>query len=79
LRPAAENAEKADKKRAYLNDVNPAAANQAWRRFLGRAGAAAPGREAGRDLAAVPAIVSISRSDKEYIVSCAQRAEPDRV
>ena len=55
-----ENAEKADKERAYFKDVNPAAPDQAWQRFLGRAGAAAPGREAGRDLAAVPTIVSIS-------------------
>ncbi len=76
LRPAAE---KTGKERVYLKDVDPAVADQAWQRFLA---ALEPLRQAGK-LGAIllqfPPWFPISRSRKEYIVSCAQRAAPDRV
>ena len=76
LRPAAQ---KAGKERVYLKDVDPAVADQAWQRFLA---ALEPLRQAGK-LGAIllqfPPWFPISRSRKEYIVSCAQRAAPDRV
>jgi len=76
LRPAAE---KAGKERVYLKDVDPVVADQAWQRFLA---ALEPLRQAGK-LGAIllqfPPWFPISRSRKEYIVSCAQRAAPDRV
>jgi uncharacterized protein YecE (DUF72 family) len=76
LRPAAE---KTGKDRVYLKDVDPAVADQAWDRFLA---ALEPLRQAGK-LGAIllqfPPWFPISRRRKEYIVSCAQRAEPDRV
>jgi hypothetical protein len=54
LRPAAE---KTGKDRVYFKDVGPAVAEEAWGSVFGRARAAAGGGQAGRDLAAVPAIV----------------------
>jgi len=76
LRPAAE---KAGKERVYLKDVDPVVADQGWQRFLA---ALEPLRQAGK-LGAIllqfPPWFPISRSRKEYIVSCAQRAAPDRV
>ena len=76
LRPAAE---KTGKERVYLKDVDPAVADQAWQRFLA---ALEPLRQAGK-LGAIllqfPPWFPISRSRKDYIVSCAQRAAPDRV
>jgi uncharacterized protein YecE (DUF72 family) len=76
LRPAAQ---KAGKERVYLKDVDPAVADQAWQRFLA---ALEPLRQAGK-LGAIllqfPPWFPISRSRKDYIVSCAQRAAPDRV
>jgi len=76
LRPAAE---KAGKERVYLKDVDPVVADQGWQRFLA---ALEPLRQAGK-LGAIllqfPPWFPISRSRKEYIVSCARRAAPDRV
>ena len=76
LRPAAE---KTGKERVYLKDVDPAVADQAWQRFLA---ALEPLRQAGK-LGAIllqfPPWFPISRSRKDYIVACAQRAAPDRV
>ena len=76
LRPAAE---KTGKDRVYLKDVDPAVADQAWQRFLA---ALEPLRQAGK-LGAIllqfPPWFPISRARKEYIVSCAERAAPDRV
>ena len=72
-------AEQTGKDRVYLKDVDPAVADQAWERFLA---ALEPVRQAGK-LGAIllqfPPWFPISRSHKEYIVSCAQRAAPDRV
>jgi uncharacterized protein YecE (DUF72 family) len=76
LRPAAE---KTGKDRVYLKDVGPAVADQAWDRFLS---ALEPLRQAGK-LGAIllqfPPWFPISRTGKEYILSCARRAAPRRV
>jgi uncharacterized protein YecE (DUF72 family) len=76
LRPAAE---KTGKDRVYLKDVDPAVADQAWERFFA---ALEPLREAGK-LGAIllqfPPWFPISRANKDYLVSCAQRAAPRRV
>ncbi len=76
LRPAAE---KAGKDRVYLKDTDPAVADQAWERFVA---ALEPLREAGK-LGAIllqfPPWFPISRANKDYIVSCAQRVAPRQV
>jgi uncharacterized protein YecE (DUF72 family) len=76
LRPAAE---KTGKERVYFKDVGPAVADAAWQRF---AAALEPLRAAGK-LGAIllqfPPWFPISRARKDYIVSCAERAAPDRV
>jgi uncharacterized protein YecE (DUF72 family) len=63
----------------YLRQVDPALAGQVWDRFLS---ALQPLREAGK-LGAIlfqfPQWFPISRSNKDYIVSCARRAAPDTV
>ena len=75
LRPAAA---KTGKDRVYLKDVDPAVADQAWHRFLA---ALEPLRQAGK-LGAIllqfPPWFPISRTSKEYILSCAQRIAPRR-
>jgi uncharacterized protein YecE (DUF72 family) len=76
LRPAAE---KTGKDRVYLKDVDPAVADQAWERFFA---ALEPLREAGKlgtILLQFPPWFPISRANKDYLVSCAQRAAPRRV
>jgi uncharacterized protein YecE (DUF72 family) len=74
-----ESAGKAGKDRVYLKDVDPELAGQAWDRFLA---ALEPLREAGK-LGAIllqfPPWFPISRSNKEYITACAERAAPRRV
>ena len=69
---------KAGKDRVYLKDVDPEVAGQAWDRFLA---ALEPLREAGK-LGAIllqfPPWFPISRSNKEYIVACAERLAPRR-
>jgi uncharacterized protein YecE (DUF72 family) len=74
-----EAAGQAGKDRVYLKDVDPAVADQAWDRFLA---ALEPLRQAGK-LGAIllqfPPWFPISRSRKDYILACAQRAAPDRV
>jgi uncharacterized protein YecE (DUF72 family) len=70
---------KAGKDRVYLKDVDPDVASQAWDRFLA---ALEPLRQAGK-LGAIllqfPPWFPISRPNKEYIASCAQRVAPRRV
>jgi uncharacterized protein YecE (DUF72 family) len=76
LRPAAE---KTGKDRVYLKDLDPAVVDEAWQRFLA---ALEPLHQAGR-LGAIllqfPPWFPISRTRKEYILACAQRAAPRRV
>jgi uncharacterized protein YecE (DUF72 family) len=74
-----EAAGKAGKDRVYLKDVDPEVTDQAWNRFLA---ALEPLRQAGK-LGAIllqfPPWFPISRSNKEYIVACAERVAPRRV
>ena len=74
-----ESVASAGKDRVYLKDVPSSLADQAWQRFLA---ALEPLRKAGK-LGAIllqfPPWFVISRSRKEYILACAQRAAPDRV
>jgi uncharacterized protein YecE (DUF72 family) len=76
LRPAVEAT---GKDRVYLKDVEPTVAEETWQRFLA---ALAPLREAGK-LGAIllqfPRWFPISRTRKDYILSCAQKVAPDRV
>jgi uncharacterized protein YecE (DUF72 family) len=74
-----EAAGKAGKERVYLKDVDPKLADQAWDRFIA---ALEPLRAAGK-LGAIllqfPPWFPISKSNKEYIVACAERVAPRRV
>jgi uncharacterized protein YecE (DUF72 family) len=76
LRPAAE---KTGKDRIYLKDIDPAVTDQAWQRFLA---ALEPLNQAGK-LGAIlfqfPMWFPISRTNKDYILACADRAAPRRV
>ncbi len=74
-----EAAGRAGKDRVYLKDVDAEVADAAWDRFLA---ALEPLRRAGK-LGAIllqfPPWFPISRSAKDYIVACAERAAPRRV
>jgi uncharacterized protein YecE (DUF72 family) len=74
-----EAAAETGKDRVYLKDVDPEVTSQAWDRFLA---ALEPLRQAGK-LGAIlfqfPPWFPISRSNKEYILACAERAAPHRV
>jgi len=74
-----EAAEKTGKSRVYLKDVDPEVTGQAWDRFLA---ALEPLRQAGK-LGAIllqfPPWFPIGRTNKEYIVACAERAAPTQV
>ncbi len=74
-----EAAQQAGKDPVYLRQLDPAIVEQAWQRFLT---ALAPLRQAGK-LGAIllqfPQWFPISRASKDYILSCARRAEPDQV
>jgi uncharacterized protein YecE (DUF72 family) len=76
LRPAAE---KTGKDRIYLKDIDPAVTDQAWQRFLA---ALEPLNQAGK-LGAIlfqfPMWFPISRTNKDYILACAERAAPRRI
>ncbi|HEY2128518.1 MAG TPA: DUF72 domain-containing protein [Streptosporangiaceae bacterium] len=76
LRPAAE---KTGKDRIYLKDIDPAVTDQAWQRFLA---ALEPLNQAGK-LGAIlfqfPMWFPISRTNKDYILACADRAAPRRI
>ena len=73
------DAEKTGKDRVYLKDVDPVIVDQAWERFTA---ALEPLRQAGK-LGAIllqfPPWFPISRANKEYILSCAQRVAPRQV
>jgi uncharacterized protein YecE (DUF72 family) len=74
-----EAAERVGKDPVYLRQLDPGLAEQAWERFLA---ALTPLRQAGK-LGAIllqfPQWFPISRASKDYILSCARRAEPDQV
>ena len=69
----------ADRQTVYLRQVDPAVTARAWERFLA---ALEPLREAGK-LGAIlfqfPQWFPISRTNKSYILSCAERVAPRRV
>jgi uncharacterized protein YecE (DUF72 family) len=74
-----EAAGQAGKDRVYLKDVGQEVTDEAWSRFLG---ALEPLRQAGK-LGAIllqfPPWFPVGRANKQYIVSCAERAAPRRV
>jgi uncharacterized protein YecE (DUF72 family) len=74
-----EAAAKSGKERVYLKDVDPEVTGEAWDRFIA---ALEPLRLAGK-LGAIllqfPPWFPISRANKQYIVSCAERVAPRRV
>ena len=67
------------KETVYLRQVDQGIADQTWERFLG---ALSPLRQAGKLGALLfqfPQWFPISRANKNYILSCASRAQPDQV
>jgi uncharacterized protein YecE (DUF72 family) len=67
------------KETVYLRQVDQGIAEQTWERFLG---ALSPLRQAGKLGALLfqfPQWFPISRANKDYILSCASRAQPDQV
>ena len=74
-----EAAAKTGKERVYLKDVDQEVADAAWERFLAALEPLRQGGKLGVTLLQFPPWFPISRSHKEYIVACAQRAAPDRV
>jgi uncharacterized protein YecE (DUF72 family) len=76
LRPAAE---KTGKDRVYLKDIDPAVADEAWQRFLAALEPLHQAGKLGAILLQFPPWFPISRTRKEYILACAQRAAPRRV
>ena len=76
LRPAAE---KTGKDRVYLKDLDPAVADEAWQRFLAALEPLHQAGKLGAILLQFPPWFPISRTRKEYILACAQRAAPRRV
>jgi uncharacterized protein YecE (DUF72 family) len=74
-----EAAGKSGKDRVYLKDVDPAVADQAWDRFLAALEPLHSAGKLGAILLQFPPWFPISRTSKEYIVACAERAAPRRV
>jgi uncharacterized protein YecE (DUF72 family) len=76
LRPAAE---KTGQDRVYLKDLDPAVVDEAWQRFLAALEPLHQAGKLGTILLQFPPWFPISRTRKEYILACAQRAAPRRV
>jgi uncharacterized protein YecE (DUF72 family) len=76
LRPAAE---KTGQERVYLKDLDPAVVDEAWQRFLAALEPLHQAGKLGTILLQFPPWFPISRTRKEYILACAQRAAPRRV
>ena len=72
-------AAKTGKERVYLSGVDPALADEAWDRFLSALEPLERAGKLGAILLQFPPWFPISRSRKDYIVSCAQRVAPRRV
>ena len=79
LREAASKGAKAGKERLYLKDVDPEVTKAAWERFLAALEPLRAQGKLGAILLQFPPWFPISRANKEYIVTCAQRAAPRRV
>ena len=63
----------------YLRQLDPAAAEQAWDRFLAALEPLEQAGKLGAILLQFPQWFPISRASKDYILSCAQRVAPRRV
>jgi len=74
-----EAAGKSGKDRVYLKDVDPEVTDQAWERFLAALEPLRQASKLGAILLQFPPWFPISRSNKDYIVACAQRVAPRRV
>ncbi len=72
-------AEKTGKDRIYLKDVESGVADAAWDRFLAALEPLCQAGKLGAILLQFPPWFTISHANKEYILSCAQRALPRRV
>jgi uncharacterized protein YecE (DUF72 family) len=71
--------EKTGKDRVYLSGIDPAVAGEAWDRFLAALDPLEQAGKLGAILLQFPPWFPISRSRKDYIVSCAERVAPRRV
>ncbi len=74
-----EAAEHTGKDPFYLRQLDPAAAEQAWDLFLGALEPLQQAGKLGAILLQFPQWFPISRSSKDYILSCAERVAPRRV
>src|SRR3984957_5413051 len=74
-----EKAAKTGKERVYLKDVDPKVTDEAWDRFLAALEPLLRAGKLGAILLQFPPWFPISRSNKEYILGCAERAAPRRV
>ena len=74
-----EAAGKSGKDRVYLKDVDPEVTDQAWERFLAALEPLRQASKLGAILLQFPPWFPISRSNKDYIMACAQRVAPRRV
>ena len=69
----------AGKDRVYVKDVDPAIVDHTWDRFLAALEPLRRANKLGAILLQFPPWFPISRGGKDYILTCAQRAEPRRV
>ena len=76
LRPAAQ---KIGKDNIYLHQLDPAVTEEAWVRFLAALEPLRLDGKLGAILFQFPQWFPISRANKDYILSCAQRVAPRRV
>ncbi|HEV2452199.1 MAG TPA: DUF72 domain-containing protein [Streptosporangiaceae bacterium] len=67
------------KDRVYLKDVDAAAVDESWQRFLSALEPLRASGKLGAILLQFPPWFPISRAHKDYIVSCAERIAPRRV
>jgi len=74
-----EAATKDGKARVYLKDVDQKVTDQAWDRFLAALEPLRAANKLGAILLQFPPWFPISRANKAYIVSCAERVAPRRV
>jgi len=72
-------ASRAGKDPVYRRQVDPAVADEVWRRFQGALEPLRAVGKLGAILLQFPPWFPISRAARDYIVSCAERAAPDRV
>ncbi len=69
----------AGRDRVYLKDVDPAAVDQAWDRFLGALEPLHQAGKLGAILLQFPPWFPASRASRDYILACARRVAPRRV